>query len=204
MVSSSWATVRIFIGLALVALLPVATVYLDAIVLQNDLPEAGVTETVQAVLLLVSALLFARKAQRNPEARGFLVLVAGFFLVMLIRELDYYLDVIVHGFWVYPALLVTAAAIGYAVKAKGTTQSPIVAFGHSQQGAIICVGLVIVLIFSRLFGTGSFWAHILQDGYLLLAKTIVQEGLELLGYGIILFGSVYRRKKPGSLATLEF
>jgi len=204
MIRAGWATVSIFIGLILAALLPIATVYLDIVVLENGLPEVGVTETMQAVLLLASAVLFARKVRRNPKARGFLVLVTGFFLVMFIRELDYYLDMIVHGFWVCPALLVTGIAIAYAVKNGGTTQAPMTAFGYSQQGAIICIGLVIVLVFSRLFGTGSFWELILQDQYVSLSKTIVQEGLELLGYGIILFGSAYRRQTPRNLAALEF
>src|SRR5690554_8102983 len=81
MIRAGWATVSIFIGLILAALLPIATVYLDIVVLENGLPEVGVTETMQAVLLLASAVLFARKVRRNPKARGFLVLVTGFFQI---------------------------------------------------------------------------------------------------------------------------
>jgi hypothetical protein len=37
-----------------------------------------------------------------------------------------------------------------------------------------------ILIFSRVFGMGSFWHLVLNEGYVRLAKTTVEEGIELL------------------------
>ena len=60
----------------------------------------------------------------------------------------------------------------------------------------IFIGLLIIIVFSRAFGTGSLWHDIMGDDYDTLYKNIIQEGLELFGYGLVLYGSMlfYFRK----------
>ena len=45
------------------------------------------------------------------------------------------------------------------------------------------------IVFSRLFGTGSLWKDIATVDSRIV-KTVVQEGLELFGYALILIGSI--------------
>ena len=47
-----------------------------------------------------------------------------------------------------------------------------------------------VLIFSRIFGMVALWHIILSDGYARLAKTAVEEGIELLTYSMWLSAAI--------------
>jgi hypothetical protein len=58
-----------------------------------------------------------------------------------------------------------------------------------------------VLVFSRLFGMGALWHAILGEGYARLAKTTVEEGIELLTYSMWLAGSVDYYWRQRLLAT---
>ena len=49
---------------------------------------------------------------------------------------------------------------------------------------------MVVVVFSRVFATGSLWQIIMKDNYLVYYKDVIQEGLETLGYSLILFGSI--------------
>jgi hypothetical protein len=51
------------------------------------------------------------------------------------------------------------------------------------------IGLLQLVIFSRLFGTGSLWEPVMGDSYQPGVKSIVQEGVELMSYALVLYGS---------------
>jgi len=51
-------------------------------------------------------------------------------------------------------------------------------------------GLLVLIIFSRLFGYGPFWKEILDLGQYRMVKTIVEEGVELMGYFLLLISSI--------------
>ncbi len=73
----------------------------------NDIPEVSLTEVVESVLaaIVLVHLLLARK---YAHLRYSNILIGGFFLAMLIRELDGLFDLLSHGSWVWFALLATA------------------------------------------------------------------------------------------------
>ena len=50
-------------------------------------------------------------------------------------------------------------------------------------------GLLVLVVFSRLFGYGPFWKAIMDDPSYRTVKTIVEEGVELMGYFLILVSS---------------
>lgn len=175
-------------------------VYLDVVVFGHGMPEIGVTEISQAVLILASAILFMIQAVRLPDQRGLMVLVAGAFLWAWIRELDFLFDAIRSGFWKYPATLVVVAALLLAARSKKTILPSMVQASRSVPFAFIQSGLAILLFFSRVFGTRDFWAAVMANGAGVeatsLLKNSVQEGTELLGYILIFYGSVlfFRQK----------
>ena len=113
----------------------------------------------------------------------------GFFATMLIRESDALFDKISHGFWVYPATIVAIYSMVYAKKCVGTVKKPMLTYVDSKNFIFINIGLIIVLIFSRLFGSGSLWRNIMGADYSILYKSVIQEGIELLGYTLVLYGS---------------
>lgn len=178
----------VYVALGMAALIGILR--LDLSLFDDPLSETALTELTQEALLAVSALCFAWLARRHPQQRGFYILVAGFLATMLIRELDALFDLIQHGFWVYPATLIAVTAIVMAVCFKGTTLEAFAAFLKTPQSNTIIYGLVIVLVFSRLFGMGALWQGVMGSDYLYLVKSVVEEGTELLGYGFIVCGSL--------------
>ena len=179
----------------------------------GSISEASVTELAQESLILAAACLFGFTAWRCPKLRSLLVLVAGLFGCMFIRELDAVFDIVFHGFWLYPALLLAAGSVIYA------TRCTRMSFRESRELLItspfrsVSFGLLIVLVISRVAGTGKLWSFILGSasaGH--FYKNIVQEGLELWGYGIIAAGAWYvmsqltqtsaSREKPQSSSAM--
>ena len=170
--------------------LAVSIVMIDAELLEQGKSEYSMTEFTQEICILVSAILFGFSAKYDTQARGFFVLVMGLFATMLIRELDAVFDKIQHGFWVYPALIMSLAAVLYARTCVGTVNKPMLEYMDSKNFVYITLGLIIILIFSRAFGSGYIWQEIMGADYSTVYKTVIQEGIELLGYIFVLYGSI--------------
>jgi hypothetical protein len=66
---------------------------------------------------------------------------------------------------------------------KTDTLAALAQFIRTPAFGAVATGLG-VLIFSRVFGMGDLWHLILKDGYARLAKTTVEEGVELLTYAL--------------------
>lgn len=160
--------------------------------------ETSLTEFTQEAAITISAIIFAIGAYRKPYARGCLTLIAGFMGCIAIRELDMYFDLISHGFWLYPALLLAAGSIAYAIRCGRSALRPFLWYSREKFFSYLTVGFLILLFFSRLFGTGSLWELALADPtHVVGVKSTVQEGLELLGYMLVLLGSVlFHMRKP--------
>nr|WP_067297995.1 hypothetical protein [Marinobacterium profundum] len=184
------ALFRFFVLVVAILWVPLALI-LDTSVFNDEVSEVSVTELSQEALLLCSAVLFWLLSARRPFGRGFYTLVAGFFSCMFIREQDAFFDLIAHGFWVYPALLMTLITLLIAAFQRRTIMPAMAAATRSVPFAYILVGLAILLFFSRVMGTGSFWELLLADNSVAaLVKNTVQEGLELLGYILMLYGTL--------------
>lgn len=164
-------------------------IYADILLLGNLLDETSLTEIFQAAMILASAVLFGFGAMRVPASRGYLIVMATLFLSMFIRENDRVLDTIWHGFWIVPVLGVFIAGAVLARRAPGTTIAGWLA--HVRHGSfwIVMIGLIQLIVFSRLFGSGGLWENVPGLTEVNLTKTIVQEGIELVSYAILLFGA---------------
>ena len=77
-----------FAVLAAIMIATPAIVARDVEIFLHGSSEVSVTEFFQEALILLSAVLFALAARRQTESRGWLVLVAGLFACMFIREID--------------------------------------------------------------------------------------------------------------------
>ncbi len=191
-----------FLILAVMITAVPAIVALDIEVFLHRSSEVSVTELTQETLIFLSAIMFGIVAWRQPDSRGWLVLVAGLFACMFIREMDHWLDKVSKGFWVYSAMLTAISAIMYSVRQRKDVLPAMAAFTSTRSYPYIVTGLLVVMLFSRLFGTGSFWQEVMTENYHPAYKRIIQEGIELLGYMLIAFGSAYfffqfNRKRPG-------
>ncbi len=183
----------VILDLVILSFLVISTaliIYVDAVIIGFGHSEHSLTEFSQEGLIFLSAIIFFVLSRTETASRGFLCLCAGFFTVLLIRELDAYFDQIKSGFWVYPAILVTAITLGYIRKFPGTVLRPMAFYLQENPFAFITIGLMIVLLFSRIFGSGIIWEVVMDENYSSQYKAIIQEGVELLGYVFIFYGSV--------------
>ena len=177
-----------FILAALIAACVVGCIYFDVTINQNILEDSFV-EFAQEWLLLGTTALFAMQAAAKRQ--GGLWLVSGFFGCMFIRELDAYFDMIVHGAWKYFALMVVAFVFFKAWRmGKENTIASLAAFMKTRSFVFIFIGLLIVLVYSRLFGMGELWHSIMTDNFNRTVKNVVEEGSELWGYALVFWGAV--------------
>lgn len=147
------------------------------------------TEITQEIFILLSAVLFYKLAFKQKQSKGLLLIIAGLFSMMFIRESDRLLDIIFEGLWQALVILTALSTLYFANKYKLSVFKPLQIHAQTKAFTYIFIGLMIVVIFSRVFATGSFWQIIMDQNYRMLYKVVIQEGLEVLGYGLILFGS---------------
>lgn len=186
-------TIAKFLGLALVAVfavgLMVVLAYID-ISAAGRIKDASYTENLQETLLLISSAIFIYLAKKK-KARG-LLLVAGFFACMWIREWDGVFDDIFHGAWKYIAIP-TAIGFTYFALREGLQKvwDDLAGFMKSKSYDIVVSGLIVVLVVSRLLGNRTIWMLMSGPDFKYVFKTFIEEGVELLGYMVIFAGAVH-------------
>ena len=180
------------VRLALMVLSVPFMVITDLVILGNRLGERSLIEWSQALVLLVTVVLFAYAARRQPEGRGFFLLVCGFFACCFIREMDLMLDQwFFHGAWAYLSGGVAVIAITLALRMHRTLLPGAVDFVNTRAFIYVQIGLVVVVMLSRSLGSGrQLWFLLGQDDSYRLCKTVIQEALESFGYLLICFGAI--------------
>lgn len=181
-----------FLAFTLLAIAVPMIVKFEVVTLGRNISEVSLTELVQQLFLLFAVIVFALSAKKLPQQRSFYVLVAGFFGCMLLREHDYYFDMIQHGFWFYPTITLAIGTIIYTFKNTEYFAASAYQFKATKAYIYILIGLVVILVFSRLFGTGGLWKVVMAADYKHHYKSTIQEGLELFGYAILFLGSIYQ------------
>lgn len=172
-----------------------AIIYFDYLILKNNLGEVSATEFFELFFLCFIVYSFWKTGKKNVELKSTTLLISGFFLVMIIRELDFLFDMIIHGIWKVPALIVTAFACGYAFKHKYKTISGLSLFIKEKTFNIVLLGMAMLLVFSRIYGMGDFWKAVMEEAYIRDVKNISEEGIELVSYFIIAFGAYFSNKQ---------
>lgn len=180
----------------------VGLVFIDVHWLHNFVHETSLTEVAQELMLAVISGCFFIAARRQAERRSAWMLIGGFFLCMLIREMDFAFDALWHGAWAWFALAVALLCLWHAARhldaaVRGLTH----VVTHPGYG-MMCAGLLCILVFSRLFGMGSLWQTLMLDGYNRAVKNMVEEGCELLGYGLCLLATLNYMKGISTARTL--
>ncbi|PSW21228.1 hypothetical protein C9I98_04555 [Photobacterium sanctipauli] len=185
-----FSNISLFFVLALLLTLSAFTIHFEA-----NYPgfffNASSIELLQESYLLISATVFYLIGARDQSQRPFAFLVAAFFSVMLIRELDEVLDYIAHGFWKYPAWAVAVVAICYATSNLNKTLTSLNAYFQHRSFGIMLMSVASLLVFSRIFGMNVLWSSLMPGGNHGMVKTFVEEGSELLSYSCLVFASLW-------------
>jgi hypothetical protein len=196
--------------LALVMATPVALLYVDIRLLGNGVGEWSLVELTQLGFLAATVLAFVRRARARVDERGFAVLAAGFFGCMLVRELDAVWDLVFHGLWPILVATLAGASLAYALRHPHDTLAATARFLVSRSAAVMTVGLVLLLVYSRLFGMTALWEGLLSENYVRLFKNAAEECTELLGYTLVMASAltwsaqrIRDRRKAGAANSRE-
>lgn len=177
-----------FLIIVALSIIAPAMVYIDINILKIGMREFSCTEISQTIFLLLTIYFYFKISIKNKYQRGFYLLVSGFFACMLIREQDTYFDMINHGFWVYPAIVLAFLTIGFVfLRCRNSVLSPMADYVGTPSYYILVISMVIILVFSRVFGSGNLiWQPVMGESYLPVYKNVIQEGLELFGYILLM------------------
>ena len=176
-----------------IGLLVNLAIRVDFSILKHGLGETSITEALQSLMLIISASSFFLVLRERKELSHAATLIFGFLIVLTIREMDAWFDMIFHGAWVFPALLVTVSSCAYGFKGHKNTINQMATILDVRHMNTLIGGVVLLIVFSRLYGMGSFWHSVMHENYIREVKNVSEEAMELLCYCLIALGAVKTR-----------
>ncbi|QCR21543.1 hypothetical protein [Pontibacter sp. SGAir0037] len=154
--------------------------------------EQSYTEYAQELFLALSVALFYLSVRLFPKQAAVGHLMGGFLGMALIREYDAFLDDhVADGAWQVMAYSLAALTAFMAYREHKQFWKQLEGFIQSRAFGIIITGMIIVFIFSRLYGNTHLWSSAMgEDNYRHIVTRASEEGIELLGYAIIMLGAL--------------
>lgn len=152
--------------------------------------EHSYTEWGQVVMLIMIIGLFFWSARLDKDKQAASIAVVGFFTMALIREFDMHLDLVFDGLWQIIALVTLLITILLLYRQRAFFKASVIYLFKTTAFGFIAAGFLTTFVFSRLYGRGTFWKQVMEDGYMRTVKNASEESIELLGYTIIFFGAI--------------
>ncbi len=152
--------------------------------------EHSYTEWGQVVMLIMIIGLFFWTAKLDKDKQAVSIAVTGFFTMALIREFDMHLDLVYDGLWQILALVTLLITVWLVYKQKAFFKASVIYLFSTPAFGFIAAGFLTTFVFSRLYGRGTFWKQVMEDGYMRTVKNASEESIELLGYTIIFIGAI--------------
>ncbi len=151
--------------------------------------ETGPVEWTQILLVLSSAVLLF-KYSFSSNFRQLFTALALIQTIVIIRELDFVFDDLPVIEWQIPAFIVLFVLGVFCFKNKTRLLAQTKDFIGTRGFALLWCGFIIVVPFSQLVGHGHFLKALMGDDFVRDYKRVIEELGELLGYLILLFGSI--------------
>jgi len=152
--------------------------------------EQSLTEWLESGYALLSGLVFIAVARLSATLRPVAAMLAALCFMMFIREADFFLDRIFDGAWQVLVTLVLIVTALYLWRQPRSIAESIREFAQLPSAGILLSGFLVLFVFSRLFGRGSFWQSVMGDDYVRVVKNIAEEGTEIMGYGLIAIAAI--------------
>jgi len=152
--------------------------------------ETGPVEILESVFALVTALIFLFAGRLDCRRASFVSLLAMVLFCAVIRESDYFLDELVgrHTWKILVGLVVVFIIFHIRRNLKSILDS-LMDFISQPSFGVFMSGVLVLLVFSRLFGCGFFWKELIKGEYYYVIKTIAEESVEQMGYFLMLVAS---------------
>ncbi|WP_299256345.1 hypothetical protein [uncultured Kushneria sp.] len=157
--------------------------------LENQFTESSFAEISQTFMLLAS-LIFLWKIRAMGVYRHGVVLMFAFLLASLIREQDFMLNRVFDDLWQWLVALVLVPAVVFLVRYRLRVLDECCRYMQQMSFGLFLSGFITVYVFSRLMGRGVFWEAVLKMQYIYEIKSTVEEGIETLGYALMLLAIV--------------
>lgn len=187
------------LSFALFSTIAIGVVFID-IRLYHNIHECGLTEKLQMFLILCCGLLYFLLSLLKNKFRLCNSLVAILFSLFFIRELDAFFDnVLFHGAWFYIVLWILSLTFISYLRKRNEIVEEFVEYSKTTNFALLALGLVLLIIVSRIFGYKVIWKTICSD-YATVGdvnmlyrpiKNLVEEGMEVISYVVLLFSAIH-------------
>lgn len=153
--------------------------------------EHTLTEHMQDLMSFLSCMLFLYAARLDAKLNIAATLLGALLAMMFVRESDSLLDIYVFdGAWQSIVGLIFVFVLIFLWGRFSSIYASLKEYSQQPSFGTFLAGFVTILAFSRLMGRGSFWQAVMEDSYVRLVKNIVEEGIETLGYTLILISAV--------------
>lgn len=175
----------------------------------GEVKEDSFIEITQEVLLLICSILLIIFSFKTKEYKIFFLGLAGFLGVHFVREFDFWLNTqLFDKAWQAISLVIVVVVLVMVVKNWKKIILEIAAISKTYGFAFFFSGLIILHVFSRLYGRKLIWIDLLRnthDQYVIEengekivelrdfmrpVKDASEESIELLAYSIMLIGVV--------------
>lgn len=148
--------------------------------------EISRTEFAQEFILLLLVIFYLFLGKMHRPVMPVSTIVALFLLISLIRELNF----LIPAWWVYPVLGVLAVIAWVVWRDFSKIRKATIEFFAQPASVWFFSGILVTFVFSRLMGRSKFWLLMYDESNYRMAKAAVEEGTELMGYGLMLISAV--------------
>ena len=158
----------------------------------SEYSEQSLTEYLQDALSFLSCVLFLYAARLENKVRIAATMIGALLAMMFVRESDSLLDnYVFDGAWQsIVSLIFMCVLIFLWGRSFSSIYTSLKTYAQLSSFGTFLAGFVTILAFSRLMGRGSFWEAVMGETYLRIVKNIVEEGIETLGYTLILISAI--------------
>lgn len=147
--------------------------------------ELTFTEIGQETILFILFLFYLFIGKKWKEIGVISNFVALFFLMAFIREFNFLIDK-----WIYPVLVIFVLMIWLFFRDFKKIKQAGIRFFSIPASQWFLAGLLVTMVFSRLFGRSKFWRILYPGESYRLAKAATEEGIELLGNTVMLISAI--------------
>ena len=147
--------------------------------------EITLTEMGQELFLFILFLFYLFLGFRQREIQPITNIISLFLLISFIREFNFLIEQ-----WIYPVLVVLIILLWAFIRHYKNIRQATVKFFSLPASSWFLSGFLVTYIFSRLFGRSKFWKLLYHDETYRLAKAATEEGIELLGYSLMVISAV--------------
>jgi hypothetical protein len=153
--------------------------------------EQTLTEHMQDFMSFFSCMLFLYAARVDAKLNIAATLLGALLAMMFVRESDAVLDTYVFdGAWQTIVGMIFICVLAFLWGRFTSIYASLKEYSLQSSFGTFLAGFVTILAFSRLMGRSSFWQAVMGDSYMRLVKNIVEEGIETLGYTLILISAI--------------